>query len=135
MPGEEPSWRDGALRPDVSSDFALSEAALFRKPPTLHAVVFDILIGGGPAQGTWLVEPWLGAPVRLRPLGFGVTAFACFATCLWHRLAEPSSRREAEAHSRAFVTRRSEICLRTWRAPGALGSLPVGQITAPSASA
>jgi hypothetical protein len=36
---------------------------------------------------SWLAEPWLAAPVRLRPAGFGETAFARFAWYLWHGLA------------------------------------------------
>src|SRR5437016_3077852 len=34
-------------------------------------------------------EAWLVASVRLRPRGFGATAFARFAWNLWHGLAEP----------------------------------------------
>src|SRR5437868_6882310 len=39
----------------------------------------------------------LAAPVRLRPAGFGVTAFAGFAGRLWHRLAKPKLAKRAKA--------------------------------------
>jgi hypothetical protein len=58
---------------------------------SLHGVVFDILVGRGWFAGLSgddrLAEPALAAPVRLRPAGFGATAFARFAWSLWHGLA------------------------------------------------
>jgi hypothetical protein len=60
---------------------------------TLHGVVFDIFDWewddvGLSGDGRF-AEPVLAAPVRLRPVGFGATAFARFAWNLWHRLAQP----------------------------------------------
>jgi hypothetical protein len=44
-----------------------------------------------------LAEPALAAPVRLRPAGFGATAFVRFAWNLWHGLAQPKLAKRAKA--------------------------------------